>query len=1240
MWSFMHAPGGPRAVQPSLKEQRLPLPKSCVETYRQACGSGLPWTPAKRPTSAASNARPQGTDGTGALDASRPGSRQSTRSGSNIDPRRPGSSQSTRSASLLQSPIHQGLSPTHQPQSPTFSESFPASPAWSSRSSAVSRPGSTPTAATRPMMFPDSPFRRLTNDKATENLPKEFARAVARMSPKSSPDDPRSLRNTRSQSRLLSSPSTPTEGRGAAGGAMRRMNSGGVIRQSSDSALFMKGFSPSSSSGPIGRRDWHAKHASALADKAMTSAGGIRAAHEADRRYQQELKDAWKRETRQQFSAVTDNRAARVFDFLCTPPEGLTPGARNFLSTVMGGCVTEEWFETGFGSNSMGCVEIPKAYERLLRETLTMYATVSQPGGKPNPDMVYRPTFCRFLLDAGLVAYLPDEKSSRPSYHFAVSLFDAALRAGYNAASVYALRSITVEQCVNIVAQLLLLFDASSSQNMWVGFEASLVEAQNVLQSLIDDCKRRVLEKTSIVTTAEDENTIEYFMNFLLTPPASFTGTTREWSRGLRQWTDAFYQSKKVDAIAERSEQIFARDCYLRDALVEPACVHVCLRFSRLFRALFAAYRDDSLTRLTQSGEGSELGSVEELPHMSFAAFFRFCLDFQLFPMLGSFEELKEAYCCADSAQPLQEPAEALAARRPASKHEDDTMSLDVEDPGWLSSQAGVRKSQPIGSPNEIARRPSLSSLPPGSARPIVPTQTQSERRGKNSAHVPEPPSSQPLGKRTVSKGPAGSVAGSERQTPRPAARMSKVPAIDKQPLQPLIAGESPKVKAVADYTWMRASFPSMTVREQESYALLVALDDCVTDRFLRVRGLFKSVREVHPMVQGITDEDTDTADASETLEALSRLRIVHSFKTADMMRSFIQIVSKGTGDVLDLADLEKAVEMVHADRFRRKALGERCHPISGIVPFGSNTMDSSQDLASEAESGLDDTEHEEPPRHLNWCEPRGGGFPLGQEARLGRFELIRCDLSDGSSTEVRAAFGPAAFAETLLLLSLRHMHSSGKAEKVSAPDSAKAFWLICLLYYRFDELRRKMCRDKPLQSRSRGSQRKSVFEQEESPANIVEGDQSSDFSASSVNGASDVGSNLFDACNHIRGAKYTSFRDRLLEEQPDLFDKVFADEVLLCEGEDESGTQAESAGDRDLRVEEICEVCNHVRQKGTSGRPFCYSCSGVDDEVLCNSLIHAVFERSRLRYQLELRGFPRNARIRPVDVRNVSKTR
>lgn len=407
-------------------------------------------------------------------------------------------------------------------------------------------------------------------------------------------------------------------------------------------------------------------------------------------------------------------------------------------------------------------------------------------------------------------------------------------------------------------------------------------------------------------------------------------------------------------------------------------------------------------------------------------------------------------------------------------------------------------------------------------------------------------------------------------------------------------AADAVVLKPVADFTWIQLPLSSMSVPEQEAYALLVALDDCVTDRFLRVRTLFRPFRESSAASLGSDEDVTDSADAGEALAALARLRIEHGFKGPQMMREFMRIVSKGVGDVLDLADLEKAVELVHKDRFRRKAQEEPRVAVS----VGTSVAGSQDEAGADGHYEMASV-HAAASREL-----LGAGFSLGQEARLDA-SVIRCELGDGSAVEIRMIFGAAAFTETLLFLSMRHMLNSDRAAKVTASDSMKAAWLISLLYCRFEDLRRKHDRRESV-VRVDPPDPKTACPSFREKLQAHDDDAVSTLSASSV--TSECVSNFFDT--RARGAKYTSFRDKLLEEQPDLFEEFLED--VRVDGQDV----------------EVCGVCGHSRRKGKLGRPFCYACSGVDDEVLCNSILNKVLERSRYRYEREVRSRKRQSKF------------
>merc|ERR1712232_520799 len=152
---------------------------------------------------------------------------------------------------------------------------------------------------------------------------------------------------------------------------------------------------------------------------------------------------------------------------------------------------------------------------------------------------------------------------------------------------------------------------------------------------------------------------------------------------------------------------------------------------------------------------------------------------------------------------------------------------------------------------------------------------------------------------------------------------------------------EPPRIKkGLNNFSWIRDPFRRMSRGQLDAYGLLSALFDCMSDRFLCVRGLFASVRQggIHGVV-----------DAKGLLQALTELRITHKYDSEAAIQVFIDTVDPLSEGDLDIAELEKAVDNVQRDRVQRTrggkpikvvSLGEEARRLSGRTPLIAGEVD------------------------------------------------------------------------------------------------------------------------------------------------------------------------------------------------------------------------------------------------------------------------------------------------------------
>jgi len=137
----------------------------------------------------------------------------------------------------------------------------------------------------------------------------------------------------------------------------------------------------------------------------------------------------------------------------------------------------------------------------LLRRVLKSFTEVSRPSGRraAAAEAVFRPTFCRFLLDSNLVDLRQKGEGYLP-YHLAVQFFDAA--ASTSESPVGSLKSASLEQCTIVISQLLGHLDIPA-QPAWAKFESGIALAQDIMNALLVRSKQRAEKQ---ILAAELEN--------------------------------------------------------------------------------------------------------------------------------------------------------------------------------------------------------------------------------------------------------------------------------------------------------------------------------------------------------------------------------------------------------------------------------------------------------------------------------------------------------------------------------------------------------------------------------------------------------------------------------------------------------------------------------------------------------------------------------------------------------------
>lgn len=258
-----------------------------------------------------------------------------------------------------------------------------------------------------------------------------------------------------------------------------------------------------------------------------------------------------------------------------------------------------------------------------------------------------RPTFCRFILDLGLVDQF------KVPYYWAVSLFDEAARklrlcppdmpmSGSNSAPIALVSNKWV--LISVLDTILRQHFNESSKHF---FFASLLNiAKLKLPSYIVEesgiCEETLLAESRPASPDGADHTA-----------ASGFGKKSDADSGQAPgWTRDPNQLASMQDIA-REEQV--RDCLTRSMFVEPEVLHIVAQHQSIFTKLHRSYAD-------------------ERGHLDYPSMLQFCTDFHLTPTICSSHQLARAYEAARSLElapappplpPRDAPPRGTRARQP-----------------------------------------------------------------------------------------------------------------------------------------------------------------------------------------------------------------------------------------------------------------------------------------------------------------------------------------------------------------------------------------------------------------------------------------------------------------------------------------------------------------------------------------------------------------------------------------------
>jgi len=283
----------------------------------------------------------------------------------------------------------------------------------------------------------------------------------------------------------------------------------------------------------------------------------------------------------------------------------------------------------------------PKVFEWFLRPTeaallvqiATSWIHAAYAGSAMHPIGIDRPTFCRFLLDVGLV------DQSKVTLFWATSLFDEVARpmrscavAESRAALVPIVPTVNLwllASVLDMILRQLLPIELKTRflLSLWkiakLRLPAYVVEESDLKEELFTKFSLGQLDMAGVInarakrTSAPGDPTRE----------ANASGQGLPSSRKLVSAGGPQFGARDV----HREE--CAREFRIHAMLVEPEVLHLVMSKQSLWQSLYDAYAD------------GDAGS-----HMSFQALHQFCADFQLIPEITSSHYLLSCYKTSQAA--------------------------------------------------------------------------------------------------------------------------------------------------------------------------------------------------------------------------------------------------------------------------------------------------------------------------------------------------------------------------------------------------------------------------------------------------------------------------------------------------------------------------------------------------------------------------------------------------------------
>lgn len=796
-------------------------------------------------------------------------------------------------------------------------------------------------------------------------------------------------------------------------------------------------------------------------------------------------------------------------------------------------------------------VELQGNQATALRELIGGFVEASKPSPQLDNEHVFRPTWCRFVLDC-FVLRAPSDSTGWPSFHYAVRHFDSVSHPwahphqtseDHIGPKVGSTMCVHIEQCCVLVSVLLGGIDDPVEGTRFF-FDAIVPQVVQLQRCMKEDHEERLQIETPRDSKDEEEEITEENAERILKQrdkkkfewlnqrKPTCVMSVKLWFTGLHNWRETVEHANSHYERQKHKKRRHAFSGFLEDMIIEPDTFHFVEMFQGLFKHLYQTYAD--MRKLQRTDTHGNLCDY----HMRFPAFFRFCIDFGLFP-LCSYEEIKRIYLGAVCFMELQQEV-PVEPDSPATIFSPTTSTSSMQQ---RKKPSALQKGATTG---KLAEQP---KLPRGKSSPLraAATSTQSTPVGVQLGKSP----------RSTPGVVNGSTPGAQSVAPKTFMRASSEPTSSNKTPKGAAKGKShdgPKqsAKPAIDTAWVDKPFNKMSQAEIHAYDTLAAIHGYVRDRFQRVEDFFQSLRVEN---EGLVDE-------YEFLKGLQHMHLEHDLSVEEI-REVMRIIDPDHSTHVDVRDLQKVCRRVDKNRLSRLPEDERDH----------HTAKSVQDSLFTKVN-----------RHL-----KDPGMHVAVDA-------------------VDIAFGHACFMECILKIVMLHLSSSGCSVQCVAPTYMKCLWLISFLHFTYQE---QVERHEELglnQKRpwSQSSTRPTTSQESTRPATRETNRPAGESSASLPRRASKnvVEPFMFEKVKedltkvekktHEPGqiVSYTSPLEQLISERPNLFDEWPQHPKHPRYGK--------------------CSLCGRRPWSGW-GSGMCHGCSVVDEMTLQEGPLYPIFERRRI---------------------------